>query len=244
MSCTFSISGDNGGPVNVIPPGRYQVVVTSPVPFGEPDLSDVTDPNYSCGGSLSFHLTGPGVSLHTNLEGGGDPSDEFEATFQAGTYVAVEDRRAALTRTVFSVSSGATSTGGGVAGGGGSGGASPSGNSNAAIPTVGNPSRKPAPVANLQAFRGSLAASVSTSGKPALTFKGKAVLFLKAGRYTVTVRDQAKTTGFTLQRVGNPAVSVTKPPFVGSKTMTVTLSPGQWVFYSAPKSKSYFGVTA
>jgi hypothetical protein len=248
MSCTFTISGDSGAPISVIPPGRYQILVTSPVPFAQPDLSDVTDPNYSCGGALSFRLTGPGVSFFTSLEGGGDPSDEFDATFVAGTYVAQEDRRPTVTRTIITVASGAASTGADTAGGASSGGSSGggAGNSNALIPTTGKPSRTrtPAPAVNLEASRGTLQASVSAAGKSALTFKGKGVSFLKAGRYTVKVADGAGTRGFTLQKVGQHAISLSGLRFVGQKTVTVTLARGQWVFYSMPATKTYFIVTA
>ncbi len=124
MTCTFTIVGDNGAAVSVIPPGNYQVLVTSPVGFAEPDLSGVTDPNYACGGSLSFNLTGPGVNIHTTLDGGDAAVEQFQATFQAGTYVAVEDRRPTVARLAFTVSGSAASTGGGSNSGSNSGSSS------------------------------------------------------------------------------------------------------------------------
>ena len=98
LNCTFTITGDNGAPITVIPPGRYQVLVTSPQPFAEIDLSGVADPTLACGGSVSFHLTGPGVTLGTTLDDGDASSDQMTANLQAGRrYAIVDDRRPAGT---------------------------------------------------------------------------------------------------------------------------------------------------
>jgi hypothetical protein len=234
MNCTFTIVGDDGRAISVIPPGNYQVLVTSPLPFAEPDLSGVADPNIACSHSLSFRLTGPGVGLHTTLEDGDASSDQLQAAFQVGTYVAQEDRRPAVTRTVITVSSGASSTGGGTSGGA-SGGSSGS-------PSNPKPSTGSGAGSGL-AFHGWLNGNVSTAGALTLKFKGKAVSKLKAGRYRITVVDRAPRSSFSLQRVGKPAVTVTGLPFVGKRTMTLNLSEGRWMFYSALNKKRFFVVT-
>src|SRR5579884_269074 len=69
MNCTFTITDDSGAKVTSIPPGSYQVQVTSPVAFGGVDLSGTNDMT-ACKGSVQFHLTGPGVSISTTLEDG------------------------------------------------------------------------------------------------------------------------------------------------------------------------------
>jgi hypothetical protein len=235
VNCTFSAVGDNGAPISVIPPGRYQVVVTSPMPFGEPDLAAATDPNYACGHAVSFRLTGPGVSLHTTLEDGDAAFDQLQATFQTGTYVAQEDRRPTVARIAFSVSSGAPSTGAGTTTGGSSGGGT-SGGGSTGKGTAANPT-------SLQ-VRGTLDGNVTTAGKLTLKYKGKTVSSLKAGRYKVTVLDETGKTGFSLQKLGVKPVKVTGPSFLGRHSVTVTLRPGQWFFYSTPGKKRYFVVTA
>jgi hypothetical protein len=235
MNCTFTIVGDNGAPITVIPPGRYQVLVTSPIPFGEIDLSGAADPNLACGHSLSFRLTGPGVSLHTTLEDGDGTGEQFQAMFQVGSYVAQEDRRPTL-RTVITVASGAASTALTPSGGSGT---TQSGGSG--TPTQSQPS-KTTPVSTA-GLRGTLNGNVSTSGKLTLLFKGKKVSSLKAGRYKVTVLDETGRTGFLIQRLGKHAVKVTGPAFLGRHTVTLTLNAGQWFFYSSPGKKSYFVVT-
>src|SRR4051812_10967150 len=171
-NCTFTIVGDNGAAVTSIPPGSYQILVTSPEPFAAPDLSGETDPNVACGGALSFRLTGAGVNIHTTLEDGDAVSDQLSATFQAGSYVAQEDRRPTFTRFVLTVAGGAATTGGGSAGG--SSGSSGSG-------STGSSGTKSAATSKL-AVRGKLSGGVSTAGKLTLAGKGKNRPSAKGGR--------------------------------------------------------------
>ena len=175
MTCTFGITGDNGATISVIPPGRYQVLVTTPVGFAEPDLSGISDPNYACGGSPSWRMTGPGVNLHTTMEGGDASAEQFQATFQAGgSYVALEEH-APGARVSFTVSSTAASTGGtstGSSTGSGSTGSTGTGSTATGAKVL-----------------ATLSGSVDTKGKLTLKRSGKAVSSLKAGRYTISVLD-------------------------------------------------------
>jgi hypothetical protein len=239
MNCTFTIVGDNGAPISVIPPGPYQILITSPQPFAAPDLSGETDPSVACGGSLSFRLTGPGVNLHTTLEDGDAASDQLRATFQSGTYVAQEDLRPTVARLTITVSPGAAGTGvsSGTTSGGGSGGTSTT-KSNAASGAASSGG------AGLTGLRGTLTGNVSTLGKPTLTFRGKKVSSLKAGRYRLTVLDETGKQGFTIQKLGKPSVKVTGTSFLGRHAVTLTLRAGQWFYYSSRGTKKYFVVTA
>jgi hypothetical protein len=232
MNCTFTIVGDNGGPVTAIPPGAYQILVTSPEPFAAPDLSGETDPNVACSGSLAFRLTGPGVDLFTTLENGDASSDLLSATFQAGTYVAQEERRPTLTRTSIAVTAGAPSTGGGSSGGGTGGGSGNTSTTKTATPTP------------KLAVRGTLKGSVTTKGKLTLTFKGKRVSSLKSGRYAVSVLDETSRSGFTIQRLGKAPTQVTGKGFLGRHAVTLSLVAGQWFYYSPAGKKTYFVVVA
>jgi hypothetical protein len=229
MNCTFSILGDNGAPISTIPPGRYQVIVSSPQGFAEYDLSASPDPNYACGGALSFRLTGPGVNLHTTLEDGDGSADQLTATFQVGSYTAFEDRRPTVARLVFSVAGGASSTSGGT------------GSSTPSTPGSTKPSTAPASTAGL---RGTLLGSVTTAGKLALKLNGKAVTSLKAGRYKVTVLDETSTSGFLIQRLGKNATAVTSKPFLGRNSVLITFNAGKWFYFSPAKKKTAFTVTA
>jgi hypothetical protein len=92
--------------------------------------------------------------------------------------------------------------------------------------------------------RGALAGSVTTAGKLRLAFKGKQVSSLKAGRYRLSVLDETSKSAFTLQRIKQEPLSVSTKAHVGRRTVTVTLTAGQWSFYSSPAKRSYFVVVA
>ena len=66
---------------------------------------------------------------------------------------------------------------------------------------------------------------------------------LKTGRYRITVLDETSRTAFKLQRAGKAATTLTAKAYLGRRTITVTLTPGQWMFYSTPGKKRYFVVT-
>jgi hypothetical protein len=86
---------------------------------------------------------------------------------------------------------------------------------------------------------------VGATGSLKLTYKGKSVAILKAGKYTVTVVDTSTHNGFILQTKGKAPITVSSVPFVGRKTLTVTLKTGQWDFAPTSKGKkTYFVVTA
>jgi hypothetical protein len=232
-SCTFTVTGDNGATISTIPPGNYQVLVTSPQPFAEPDLSGITDPTVDCGGSLSFHLTGPGVNLHTTLDDGDSAADQLQATLAAGSYTAVEDRRPTL-RTVFTVAAGAATTGGGGL------------PATSSSPTATKTPTKPDVNTDLVGSKvaGTLSGGVDTRGRLTLTYKGKPVGSLKAGRYRITVLDETSKSGFTIQKLGKAATSVTTKPYLGKRSVTLTLKAGQWFYYSPAKQKIGFIVHA
>ena len=71
----------------VIPPGRYQVLVTSPQPFAEIDLSGVGRPERSPAAARSRSTSPvPGVNVDTTLDDGDASADQLQATFQAGRH--------------------------------------------------------------------------------------------------------------------------------------------------------------
>jgi hypothetical protein len=94
-------------------------------------------------------------------------------------------------------------------------------------------------------LRGTLVATVSTSGKPKLTFGGKAVTSLKSGRYKIAATDHSKQGGFLIQGVRQGAMTVTGVAFVGKRTEMVDLRAGQWFFYPTfVGAKTFFIVTS
>jgi hypothetical protein len=94
------------------------------------------------------------------------------------------------------------------------------------------------------ALRGVLTATVSAKGELALTRNDKAVSSLKQGKWTLSVRDDSKTSGFTLQQLAKRPLAVTDGAFYGFRDVTIILKPGQWSFYSPGGKKRTFRVVA
>jgi hypothetical protein len=80
---------------------------------------------------------------------------------------------------------------------------------------------------NISPFRGTLADAVDAAGKATLRSGGKAVSRLKSGRYTFRITDASTKSGFTIQEIRKAATTVTGTTFVGSRSKTIVLSPGQ-----------------
>ena len=113
MIRTFTITGDNGARVTSIPPGTYQVFVTTPMVFADVDLTGVFDMT-ACKSFTQFSLTGPGVNVQTTLQDGDEDKDIYKATFApSSTYLAVDMNQPTVARVSFSTT--ATGTAGSVA---------------------------------------------------------------------------------------------------------------------------------
>jgi len=208
-----------------IPPGDYQVVFHDDVPEAQDTYH-------------MFRLAGPGVSVVTDLLAGDDRAELHMVTLQpSGTYVFSDDRHPELGRVTFGTAASGTVVG--VGGTGASGGGSSSNGSSS-----GTAKNTTVVGSAVVAARGTLNGGVSTAGKPTLARNGKPVSSVKQGRYQVVVLDENGRTGFFLQKLGKAPTLLTTAPFVGRRTVAVTLRPGQWIFYASPGRKSYFVVTA
>ena len=98
-------------------------------------------------------------------------------------------------------------------------------------------------VAPAQAATPRLVGTVGPGYKITLTKGGKKVTRLKAGRYTFVIADKASIHDFVLEQEsgGKWEKQLTSVPFVGKKTVTVTLKKGKWKYYCAPHESSMFG---
>ena len=214
-------------PTGQIPFGAYQVVIID-------DASDGSDPVHM------FELSGPGLNLTTDLQGGDDKSEIYAETLAANSgYTFADSALPGLAPIVFrttgtsasaaspgqtTVAQPATTTA--------SGKGSSSSTSNSGV--VGSALPKPP-------FRGTLAGTVSSSGKLLLTDKGKNVSTLDPGRYLISVVDRSTKDGFIVQQIGKPALALTGGSFVGRRSKTIDLEAGQWLFYATfTGRKSYF----
>ena len=90
--CSFTLTKD-GRPPGTLEPGDYAVVVTTPVPFANPDQPPGIVYLPICDGAARFSLTGPGVSLHSTVGDGNQTRAQYTVTLQPNaTYTAVDDK--------------------------------------------------------------------------------------------------------------------------------------------------------
>jgi plastocyanin len=85
-----------------------------------------------------------------------------------------------------------------------------------------------------------LAGTVGPGFTISLKKAGKAFKSLKAGKYTIAVSDKSNIHNFHLK---GPGVNkqITTVPFVGTKTVTVTLKKGTYTFVCDPHSTTMKG---
>jgi hypothetical protein len=220
-----SAVGNQAAAPPTIPPGSYTIRV----------LDDASEHN--------FHLIGPGVDQSTDIGNPGTPT--WTVTLQAGSsYKFVCDNHPDFMYGNFQTSgtssggsSGGTS-GGSTSGGSTSGGSSSRGSSSGGTKSTGGTSSG----ANA-GLSGTLAGTLTATGAATLKLGGKPVSALDAGRYKVTVVDKTSSRSFVIQKKGGKAIIVSAPTFVGTHSMTVTLTAGQWSFYTLPGSKSKHSFT-
>jgi len=203
-----------------IPAGSYTIHMENPY--------DVAGPE--------FDLSGPGVSLVTDMFFGETPSETYRAELQPNsTYTWRNNERPTTVFTFRTAGTAASSSS--TSGGSSSSSSSSSG-------TKSSSTSKDVVGSQVVPFRGTLAGDVSTTGKLSLKLRGKPVATLKAGVYTVSVLDETARGDFVLQKLGKPPVTLSGRAYVGRRSAKVTLRAGQWMFFSSAGKKSYFAVTA
>jgi hypothetical protein len=237
MNCTFQIVDDLGKPVTTIPPGTYEVDVSTPIMFklAVPDGPGHVAPNdfTGCKGWVQFQLTGPGVNLATTLDLGCDAFYTLPATtFKPGaTYIAQDLNQPSVTHTTFQIATSGTpivpktpytaTSGKGIA----------------SQDIVGSGIKT--------AVKATLAGLLDAKGTPTLKLQGKPLSVLKAGRYKFSVNDLDAKGGLSLQAAGEKTKvhALSGVEFVGHHTTTVALTPGRWMYYAKAGSAHSFLVT-
>jgi hypothetical protein len=194
--------GVSTGSPTVIPAGYYTLLF-----YGPGDCINLP----------LFELHGPGVDINDDMLGGETDVHTLYANFLPNsTYTWHSDRNAALVY-AFQASSQVVATAPAPS-------SSSSGSGSQPVPTsediVGSA---------ILPFRGTLAGAVTASGRLTLSYKGKSVAALKAGRYTVAVKDASSTSGFMLEKTKHAPRSVTGASFVGKDSLTLTLTKGTWL---------------
>jgi hypothetical protein len=229
-SCGFSVlvSGltvdTTSAPGMTIPPGPYQVVITTPLPdaqFDPPPAGCMTP---------SFSLTGPGVSWTSNAIGGLVYGDQTNVTLlPSSTYTAVDANHPQVQRVFSTAATGSSAS------------LLVPGSSTSAGPATGE-TQGGLIGSDVIPFRGSLHATVAPSGAAALTAHGRSVSTLEPGTYDIVVKDSSKRGGFFVQKSRKKPQTVTTIAFEGSKTVRVYLSAGTWTFFSRAGKPTRFVV--
>ena len=188
-NCTFTLVGDSGNSVTTIAPGTYQLELSA-------------DDFVSCPNALpNFQLAGPGVLVQTPIDNGTGAAANYTVTLQPGATYVAQDLNQPLSKisftTTVSGSPAAVTVPATV----------PASTTTSSTPDVvgSQAGSKPSKLV----FRGTLAGTVSPTGALALTYDGKHVTEIDAGRYTVSVVDRSKTSGFVIQQVNKLATTVT-----------------------------------
>ena len=223
--------GTPSPPGTAILPGPYLVVVNNN------DASDNFGPTHD------FHLTGPGVNAEAVLTQAEETQATWTVTFQTnGTYTFQDDYRPALIHLVFRASTSAPTPAATPTT------PPPSTSASGGSKTSGTVAKNPSVVGSALAPatpRGTLTASVGSTGALRLASNGKSVTSLHAGRYRLVVTDQSPTRGFTIQEIKKPPQTISGGAFTGTRSLTLNLRAGQWFFYSTfVGKKTYFIVTA
>ncbi|HEX4521202.1 MAG TPA: hypothetical protein VH063_16595 [Gaiellaceae bacterium] len=192
--------GTTSGAPTVIPAGVYTMSVLGPG---------------GCTQLPLFDLSGPGVRVQDDMIGGEVTSEAHVITLQPNsTYTWRTDNDSASPTHTFVTNSQVlgtapvqTTTG----------------------PTSTTPSSQDIVGSGIVPFRGTLTGAVSASGKLTLSFKGKSVTQLTAGRYAFKITDRSSSRGFQLRK-SRKSLTLTAPRFVGTHTTRVDLTAGKWLF--------------
>jgi len=196
--------GSTSGPPTVIPAGSYTLEVVGPG---------------GCSQLPLLYLNGPGVNMNDDMTGGEVTNETYIVNFPPNsTYTWHTDRGVSSAIHTFVTSAAVDSTGSGNT----SGASSSSGKSS-------KPTSEDIVGSAIVPFRGTLSGAVSGAGRLTLSYKGKSVTHLTAGRYRITVTDRSAMNGFLLEKVKHAPVSVTSEAFVGKRSVSVTLTAGRWI---------------
>jgi hypothetical protein len=198
-----SALGATSGAPQVIPAGFYTLLFSGP------------------GGCTSlpyFHLTGPGTNIVTNMaEGETQKTTNTANLLPSSTYVWSDD---AFPGVVHTFATSAVVEGSPPSGSEGTTGTAGKGKGVSYQDIVGS---------DIVPFRGTLTAAVSAAGRLGLSYKGKSVARLRAGRYTIKVTDGSSSDGLTVEKVKHAVLAITGVAFTGKRTATLHLTTGHWL---------------
>jgi len=239
--------------------GTFKVTLTDGTPIGapsppgttiQPGTYELVFDNSQNVKNLDFQIIGPNVSLQETMGGGEETAMSDYVTFVGNSqYRYFDGNNINSPVSYLQTSAGTGSTGANGSGLPGSNNqTSGTGSSNATVVGSKNGSSSGVLTGSTSAsvpLRGTLTGTVGATGALTLKLDGKPVTSVKQGRYTVTISDHSPKNGFTIQHAGQDATTVSTVPFVGKRSATLTLRPGQWLYYPTfVGKKTYFLVTS
>jgi hypothetical protein len=199
-----SAVGTTSGSPTIVPAGYYTLVFSGPG---------------GCTLLPNFRLSGPGANVITSLtEAQGQKNPTGIDLLPSSTYTWASD---AVPGVVHTFATSAQVEGSPPTAGTSSGTYSSSGKHVTSQDIVGSA---------VTPSRGKLDVTLSAAGKLALTYHGKSVRHLQAGKYMVVVIDSSPSKGLTVQKLESSLRSLSVPAFTGRRTTPVTLTSGRWLF--------------
>jgi len=200
--------GSTGGTPTVIPAGYYTMVFSGPG---------------GCSALPNFKLSGPGMNLVATMYEGAMSKGPSTASFTpSATYSWIDDAFPSVVHT-FSTSSEVVGT------------PPPTTTTKTSSPRGKPVTSKDVVGSQVASTVGTIAGSVNAAGRLTIAFKGKSVGSLKAGRYTIAVRDGSSKVGFSVRKSGQArSIAVTGPAFTGGHSVAVRLTAGRWLFSPTP----------
>jgi hypothetical protein len=107
------------------------------------------------------------------------------------------------------------------------------------LPTSSGPAPVALPVTN-RGPAGSLKVTLLPNDTISVTKSGKAVTKIPRGTYNLVLADRSGKRDLALRRIGGDNQALTSKGFVGTKTVNVDLTPGQWKLFSAANEGGIF----
>jgi hypothetical protein len=213
LNVTFSATGQ----ITLTFPDGTPVGVTSGTPTVIPAgfyTMNLIGPG-GCSTLPYFDLRGPGNNILDNMDQGEEANKTDNATFLPNsTYTWRDDQNPSVVYTFVTDSE--------VLG---------SAPTTAVSPTHGTAvSQDPFASGGTASLRGTLVGAISPAGKLSLAFDGRSVTSLAAGRYTLKIDDRSASNGFLIEKANHKAVSYSGVIFVGSRTDSLRLTSGTWLF--------------
>ena len=209
---TVSVTAPDGSPIGttsgsptVVPAGYYSLVFSGPG---------------GCFSLPTFHLTGPGANIVSNMtEAQGQKNPSGVELLPSSTYVWSNDAAPAVLHTF--VTSAQVE------------GSPPTpGTSDGSSANVGGKHVTSQDIVGSAVLpsRGTLTAAVNAAGKLSIAYRGRSFASLKAGHYTIVVSDKSSSRGLVLQKLRRSARTLSGPGFTGERKVAMDLTAGKWLF--------------